>query len=183
MSFLYPFAFVLLLPLYFLYKKHYVSHKYTQREKRFLFLALAFIFIALTRPVIPNALNKQKFDAQDFIVAIDASYSMQAKDLLPSRYEVAKESLKQIIQALPKNRFSIFAFTSNAILISPPTTDTAISIMALEALEPQYILTKGTSLLALLKTISKTSFKQKSLIIFSDGGEDKYLDALLTLVK
>jgi len=183
MSFLYPFVFFLLIPLYFLYAQNYSGHKHKQREKALLFLSLFFITLALSRPVIPNAINKQKFDAEDFIIALDASYSMQAKDLTPSRYEVAKKSLKEIIQTLPQNRFSIFAFTSNAILISPPTTDTAISIMALDALEPKFILTKGTSILELLKTISKTSFKEKNLIIFSDGGEDHNLEGLVKLAK
>ena len=183
MSFLYPFVFFLLIPLYFLYAQNYSEHKHKQREKILLFGSLFFITLALSRPVIPNAINKQKFDAEDFIIALDASYSMQAKDLTPSRYEVAKSTLKEIIQALPKNRFSIFAFTSNAILISPPTTDTAISMMALDALEPKFILTKGTSILELLKTIFKTSFKEKNLIILSDGGEDHNLKGLVKLAK
>lgn len=183
MSFLYPFILFLLIPLYLLYKQSYSTHRYKQREKRLLFISLLFIIIALARPVIPNSLNKQKFDAQDFILAIDASYSMQATDIYPSRYSVAKENVKKIIKALPKNRFSIFAFTSNTILISPPTTDSAVSIMALDALEPQFILTKGTSLLALFKRVSKLSFKEKNLIIFSDGGEEKNLTSLVEIAQ
>ena len=183
MIFLYPFIFFLLVPLLFLYLQTKSIQKYKQREKKLIFLSLAFIIMALSRPVIPNSLNKQKFEAEDFIVALDVSYSMQAKDLSPTRYAVAKQNLKEILQALPKNRFSLFAFTSNALLISPPTTDTAISIMALDALEPSYILTQGTSLSSLLKTIAKSSFEEKNLIIFSDGGEEHNLDTLVTLAK
>ena len=183
MSFLYPFVFFFFIPLYFLYKQNYSTHRYKQREKKFLFLSVVFIIFTLARPVIHDSISKQKFDAQDFIVALDASYSMQAKDLQPSRYTVAKDNLSRLITLLPKHRFSIFAFTSNAILISPPTTDTAISLMALEALQPQFILTKGTSLLELLKTISKTSYKEKNLIIFSDGGEEYNLEALVKFAK
>ncbi len=184
MSFLYPFVFFLFAPLYFLYKHNETpTSRYKKREKLLLFLSLAFILLALARPVLLDTLNKQKFDSQDFIIAIDASFSMQADDLQPTRYEVAKGKLKEILTALPQNRFAIFAFTSNAILISPPTTDTAISLLALEALDPKFILTKGTSLKELLKTISKVSHEEKKLIIFSDGGEERDLEVLVDLAK
>ncbi|OIP53267.1 MAG: hypothetical protein AUK54_09450 [Helicobacteraceae bacterium CG2_30_36_10] len=184
MTFIYPFVFFLFIPLFILYKyETFATNKYKKRARVLLYLSISFAILALSRPVILNTLNKQKFDAQDFIVAIDASYSMQAADLDPTRYIVAKQTLKDIIKAFPKNRFSIFAFTSNAILISPPTTDSAISFMALDSLEPKHILTKGTSLAELLKTVSKTSYEKKSLIIFSDGGEDYDLDTLVNTAK
>ncbi len=69
------------------------------------------------------------------------------------------------------------------MLISPPTTDSTISMMALNSLEPKYILTKGTSLLSLFQSIAKTSYKQKNLIIFTDGGEDKDLASLVDICK
>ncbi len=184
MTVLYPFIFFLFIPLFILYKyENFATNKYKRKERILLYLSISFAILALSRPVILNTLNKEKFDAQDFIVAIDASYSMQAADLEPTRYIVAKQTLKEIIKSLPKNRFAIFAFTSNAILISPPTTDSAISFMALDSLEPKYILTKGTSLRELLKTVSRTSYEKKSLIIFSDGGEDYDLDALVQIAK
>ena len=184
MTLLYPFMFFLFIPLFALYKYENLSQsKHKKREKVLLYLSVAFAILALGRPVVLNSLEKQKFDAADFIIAIDASFSMQATDLEPSRYDVAKNALAQIINALPKNRFSIFAFTSNAILISPPTTDGAISLMALDSLEPKYIMTKGTSISELLKTVSKMTYETKSLIIFSDGGEENDLGALVKLAK
>ena len=184
MSLLYPFVLFLLFPLFFYSKRNKsLLPKHSKRERLFLYISLTLMVFSLSRPVLSNTLNKQKFDAQDYIVAIDASFSMQATDLKPSRYKVAKENLKSILTALPQNRFSIFAFTSNAILISPPTTDTAISLMALNSLQPKYILTKGTSLKTLLKTVARTSYKRKNLIIFSDGGEDYELNILVNLAK
>ena len=184
MSILYPWMFFFLIPLFLLYKGEEVEEdKYKRRQKSLLYLSIFFIITALSRPVIPNTLNEQKFDAQDFIIAIDASYSMQATDLKPNRYEVAKENIKEILRKLNKNRFSIFAFTTNAMLISPPTTDTAISMMALNSLEVKYILTKGTSLLNLITTISKTSYEKKRVIIFSDGGENNDMNELVELCK
>ena len=141
------------------------------------------MLLALARPVIPNALEEQNIDAKDYIIALDASFSMQASDLTPSRYGVAKENIEKIVTTLKKDRFSIFAFTTNTMLISPPTTDSTISMQALNSLEPKYILTKGTSLLGLFKTLAKTSYRSKEVIIFSDGGEDQNLAHLVSLCK
>ena len=184
MSLLYPFILFFLLPLFFLYKRsNKLTQKKRERQKNLLYLSLIFMLLALSRPVIPNALEEQNIDAKDYIIALDASFSMQAKDLLPTRYDVAKENIEKIITTLKKDRFSIFAFTTNSMLISPPTTDATISMQALNSLEPKYILTKGTSLLGLFKTLAKTSYRSKEVIIFSDGGEDQNLAHLVSLCK
>ncbi len=184
MTLLYPWVLSLLIPLYFYYQNDRKEmQQKTKRQKNLLYLSLFFMLLALSRPVLINKPIEQKFDAQDYIIAIDASFSMQADDLMPTRYEAAKRNIASIITVLNRDRFSIFAFTSNAMLISPPTTDSAISMMALNSLEPKYILTKGTSLLSLFQTIAKTSYKQKNLIIFTDGGEDKDLASLVSICK
>jgi len=184
MSLLYSWVLFGLIPLYFLYKHEAVpQEKEKKRQKNLLYLTLFFMLIALSRPVIINAPSEQKFDAKDYIIALDASFSMQADDLKPTRYDAAKKRIEHIITNLNRDRFSLFAFTTNTMLISPPTTDTAISMMALNSLEPKYILTKGTSLLSLFQTIAKTSYEQKNLIVFTDGGEDIELRKLITLCK
>ncbi|QSZ42422.1 VWA domain-containing protein [Sulfurimonas aquatica] len=184
MSFLYPWLFITLLPLYLFYKSLSKSEeKSKNREVALLFISCSFIILSLSRPILIDSKSSEKIDSQEFIVAIDASYSMQADDLKPTRYEVAKLELKKILTKLPKNRFAMFAFTSNAILISPPTTDTQISLSALESLKPEYILTKGTSLIELLRSVSKVSIEEKSLIIFSDGGEEHDLNTLVNIAK
>lgn len=141
------------------------------------------MFIAVAQPAMKNALTDEKFHSQDYIIAIDASYSMQATDLKPSRYLLAKEAIKKLLSKHPKDRFTIFAFTSNALLISPPTTDKTISVQALDALNPNYILTKSTNLSHLFMSVAKTSFKKKNLIIFSDGGDEHDVNALASLLK
>ena len=178
MQFLYPWVLIFLIPLYLYYKKSVISdtqtleNKHQKRQTQLLYLTLSFILIALTRPVMMQGTQSEKVDAQEYIIALDASYSMQADDIKLSRYEAAKSLIKELLAKHPKDRFTIFAFTSNTLLISPPTTDTAISMTALDALNPQYILTKSTELKQLFTTISKSSAEKKNLIIFSDGGEE-----------
>ena len=182
MSFVYPFIFFTFIPLYLFYKKN-IQKSSNPRQTKLLYLSMAFIFLALARPVLQNTLQDEKFDAQEYIIALDASFSMQATDLKPTRYEVAKEAIKKLLQLHQNDRFTLFVFTSNALLISPPTTDTAISISALDAINPHFILTKSTSLKALLESVAKSSFEKKKLIIFSDGGEEHNLNSLLEIAK
>jgi len=192
MSFIHLWVLVALIPLYLMYKKHLKEVRETPlvddtsmgvRQTKLLYLSLFFMIVALSRPVIEESRVDEKFDAQEFIIAIDASFSMQAEDLVPTRYVVAKKAISKLIKMRPKDRFSIFAFTSNALLVSPPTTDTAISMMALDALEPKNILTKSTNLKSLLQTIAKSSFVQKKLIIFTDGGDEHNVKMLADICK
>lgn len=141
------------------------------------------MFLALSRPALQNNYTNEKFDSQDYIIALDISYSMQANDIKPTRYEAAKKAIKELFLLHPKDRFTIFAFTSNPLLISPPTTDTAISLLALESLKPEYILTKSTSLYKLFETLSKTPFEQKNLILLSDGGDEHNIAKLAKIAK
>lgn len=184
MSFLYVWVLTLLIPLFMLYKSDIKEReKEIKLQRNLLFASLVFVIIALSRPVISHSPNEQNFDAQDFIIAIDSSYSMQAEDLKPTRFELAKQNIQELLHQLSNNRFSIFAFTSNAILISPPTTDIQISMIALETLNPKFIMTKGTSLVSLLKTVGKVSNERKKVIIFTDGGEENNLQKILKVAK
>jgi len=168
-----------LIPVYFIYTKDYNQKKQT----KLLYISLLFMFLAMARPALENVYVKQNFDSHDYIIAIDASYSMQADDLKPNRYILAKMAIKKLIKLHPKDRFTLFAFTSSTLLISPPTTDTQISMMALDALNPKYILTKSTNLKNLFKTVAELPQKQKNLIIFSDGGDEHDITTLANIAQ
>ena len=181
MSFVYPFLAFLFIPLYLLYRSDTLVQ--SNKKRKLLYLSLLFAILALMRPVIQNRPTEQKVDASEYIVALDASFSMQADDIKPNRFEAAKASAKELMQQKNKDRFTLFVFTSNALLISPPTTDTQISLMALDAIEPKNILSKSTSLKELFQTVAKLSFEEKNLIIYTDGGEEYNLQVLTQLCK
>ena len=177
MVFLNAWIFFALVPLYFLFKKS----KEHSKQTYLLYITLTLMIIAISRPALKDTISDQKFDAQDYIIALDASFSMQADDIKPTRYIKAKKVIKKLVKEHPKDRFTIFIFTSKTLLISPPTTDTAISLQALDAINPKYILTKSTNLLNLFEKISTLSLKQKNLIIFSDGGDEHDMSQLIDI--
>jgi len=76
----------------------------------------------------------------------------------------------------------LIAFTTNPLLLSPPTTDHTLIDVALKSLNPKYILTKGTSIERLFKKLALMDMGHKNLILMTDGGEENNLMALSTLV-
>ena len=174
-----PFVLFGLLPLYLIYKKSAPHNK----GKKILFLAVLFMFFAMTRPALLQTPSQQSIQTHEYIIALDASFSMQATDLKPNRYNVAKKAIKRLIKQHPRDRFTLFVFTSNALLISPPTNDTELSILALDALNPHYILTKGTHLETLIRKVAQLPVKEKNLLIFSDGGTQNNLQKLTQLIQ
>lgn len=193
MTFLNPWAFVFVLVFVWIFrpllfsKKSLKDEEFINEHKRyyiqtkFILLSLFFTLLALSRPAITNELSKEKFDANEYIIALDASYSMQMDDLKPTRYELAKQNIISLLHLDTQDRFSLFAFTANPLLICPPTSDKAIAISALNSLEPKYILTKSTSLSSLIQRVATLDQEHKSLIIFTDGGDEHDITSLLKI--
>lgn len=157
------------------------EHNLYIKQTKTLVIVLALLILALSRPAMVNEISKEKFEANEYILAIDSSYSMQMDDIKPSRYTKARELITSLLELDSVDRFTLFAFTSNPLLISPPTTDHKIIESALDAFEPKYILTKGTSLENLLHAISDLEQEHKSLLIFSDGGDEHKINTLLKI--
>ena len=141
-------------------------------------IILLLIVVALSRPVMKHGVQDQAIEAKDLIIALDVSYSMRAKDISPSRYDFAKETISDFLKANPKDNIMLIAFTTNPLLLSPPTTDHELIRIALESLNPEYILTKGTSLRKLFEKIASVKNTEKSLLLITDGGEEDDLEQL-----
>ena len=141
------------------------------------------LLVALSRPQLEKGLSQERVDARDVIIALDVSYSMRARDIQPDRYRFAKATIEALLQKDAKDNVMLIAFTTNPLLLSPPTTDHALVKTALEALEPKNILTKGTSLKKLFKQIATDKNGHKELLLITDGGEERDLDALTQALK
>ena len=149
-------------------------------------IVLMLIVTALSRPALQEGLQERSLEAKDIIIALDVSYSMRAKDIEPTRYEFAKETIQALLNENAKDNIMLIAFTTNPLLLSPPTTDHELINIALKSLNPEYILTKGTSLKKLFKKIAsmnRAETSHKSLLLITDGGEDDDLNSLTDLVQ
>ncbi len=94
-----------------------------------------------------------------------------------------KRPFLHCFRPIPGDNIMLIAFTTNPLLLSPPTTDHTLINVALENLNPEFILTKGTSLEKLFKKLASMKMGHKNLILMTDGGEEDNLDKLTTLVQ
>ena len=146
-------------------------------------IILGLFLLTLSRPQLKEGLQTQKIDARDILIALDVSYSMRAEDLSPNRYDYAKETIAHLLDLNTHDNIMLIAFTTNPLLLSPPTTDHQLVRTALDALELKNILTKGTSLTHLFRKITSLKKVQREVLLITDGGEEKDLQKLLEVLE
>lgn len=173
MTFLYPSVLVLLIPLILFF---------TRASKQIIIrvhiVILMLLVLTLSRPVIKSSFHTAEIEAKDIIIALDASYSMHATDIAPTRYRFAKATIQALLRQNTTDNIMLIVFTSNPLLLSPPTTDHTLIEVALKSFNPQFILTKGTSLEKLFHKLQAIQTGHKNLILITDGGEEKHVDNL-----
>lgn len=87
----------------------------------FFLLALILGIVALARPTIPIL---QADPRAAIVLALDVSRSMRATDVLPSRFEAAREALKVFIRELPQGvciGLVTFSRAATEVVAPPPT--------------------------------------------------------------
>jgi len=139
--------------------------------------------LAISSPIVEEGKESSLIKSRDIVIALDISYSMSATDIAPSRYEFAKETINHFLDINPTDNIMLLGFTTNPLILSPPTTDHELIKVALDALNPKYILTKGTSIKRLLKKLISIDSQNKTLILITDGGEEEDIASLSSLIK
>ena len=185
MTFLYPYLLFFIFPilsLLFFIKKSKLSKidfnkdiiiSKSSVKWRYVPFILALFIISLARPVVKESFKQKSFN-QTLFIALDISSSMMAEDIKPNRFQRAKEAIKDLIKKSPfKN--ALLVFTSNPLIIAPPTDDKRVLYKAIDSINPKYILTKSTNIQKLLNFVSKFE-GEINLVIFSDGGEFQNID-------
>lgn len=145
-------------------------------------IILILLTISLSRPIFNKEVKSQEIEAKDIIIALDLSFSMNATDIFPNRYDYSKEVIKYIIQNSISDNIMLIGFTTNPLLLSPPTTDHQLIERALNSINRDYILTRGTSLNKLFNKVADISIINKNLILITDGGEENNFESLYTII-
>ena len=114
-------------------------------------LALAVMIVAMARPSATVMLPTQK---QTIILALYASGSMRAKDVLPSRIEAAQAAAKQFVADVPrKTKIGVVTFAATATLVQAPTDDREAVNAAIDRMQLQRATATGSGLIVSLATI------------------------------
>jgi len=127
------------------------SLKTRKRPPVFLGLGLLLLCISLARP--QTVLMTPVRDAT-VILVMDTSGSMRAKDLQPSRIEVAQKAAQQFIEDKPRSlRVGLVTVAGTAALAQAPTEDRDVLLKALDYLPLQYGSALGTGILVSLEAL------------------------------
>lgn len=138
-------------------------------------IALALLGIALAQPQCGSHSELTKRYGIDLVVALDASASMQARDVKPSRLERAKLELAGLIDRLKGDRVAIVVFAGDAFVQCPLTTDYAAAKLFLRAITPDSVPQQGTALSRALATSRELldnadrGAKGKAVVLITDG--------------
>ena len=147
----------------------------------FVFLAVLFLLLAITRPRWGYHWEDLHQRGVDVIVALDVSNSMLAEDIKPNRLERAKRKISDLLNMLEGDRIGLIAFAGTAFVQCPLTLDYSAARIFLSAIDTQLIPVQGTAIGNAIETSVKAfrtqDKKSKALILITDG-EDQTGNAL-----
>ena len=86
-------------------------------------LGLGLLLLALLRPQVVRDSSESNVEALDIMLCLDISGSMETQDLLPSRVEAAKATLKTFVDNVPGDRIGLVVFAGKAFVQCPLTLD------------------------------------------------------------
>lgn len=137
--------------------------------------------LALAQPRWGETLQSVERRGVDVVLVLDASLSMGARDVAPSRMAVAEALVRRLVQAMPGNRVALLAAEGDGVVMAPLTTDAAVIDLLLDGIEPGSLPVPGTRLggsLDRLPTLfppgdpsgaPSSSGRHRAAILISDG--------------
>ena len=155
--------------------------KWHHAQTIFVFLAVLFLLLAITRPRWGYHWEDLHQRGVDVIVALDVSNSMLAEDIKPNRLERAKRKISDLLNMLEGDRIGLVAFAGTSFVQCPLTLDYSAARIFLSAIDTQLIPVQGTAIGNAIETSVKAfrtlDKKSKALILITDG-EDQTGNAL-----
>ena len=134
---------------------------------------MGLVIIALAGPQFGERMEEVKAVGIDVVVAVDVSNSMDCEDLRPSRIDVARRSLSQLIDRLQGDRLGIVVFAGEAFVQLPITTDRSAARMFTASVDTRTVGTPGTAIGAAIqlatRSFSPDAPGSRAIIVITDG--------------
>lgn len=117
----------------------------------------------------------------DMVLALDASLSMLAPDVRPSRLEQMKQEVRRLRAMSPGDRVGLLAWAGRSYVLSPLTIDASALDLFLDNLNPTVVGQAGTSLARAIHQGTDLLALQKggadrALVVMSDGEDWEAVD-------
>ncbi|MFL5390482.1 MAG: VWA domain-containing protein [Myxococcales bacterium] len=141
--------------------------------------ALFLLFVAAASPQCGERTEIVKRSGIDLVVALDASTSMLARDVKPSRIERARAEISALLDTLRGDRVGIVAFAGEAFVQCPLTIDYSAAKLFLRAVEPGGMPQQGTAIAAALDESRRLleggsrGGAAKAILLVSDGEDQE----------
>ena len=148
------------------------GNRFAKLKATLFITGIIFVFIALARPQWGLEVIQAQGDFAQTVIAVDVSASMRARDVHPDRLTSAKNMLRMLVSHLSHERIGLIAFTSEAYIQCPITTDEDALKYFISSLQPDMLPVAGTSLAAPVKLAAHMLAKypgKKGLILLTDG--------------
>lgn len=139
-------------------------------------VGLTLAAFAAARPQFGGRTELLKARGADVVIAIDASRSMLARDIRPSRLERAKVELAGLVDRLRGNRLALAVFAGEAFVQCPLTTDADALKLFLRAVDTRALAQGGTAVAAAI-SVGVTALDRgqqgqptgRAMILLTDG--------------
>jgi Ca-activated chloride channel family protein len=141
------------------------------------------LILAVSRPFWGSEDIESESSGVDVLFLVDISRSMYAQDVPPSRIELAKRKMKDLVQGLSSSgassRFGITVFAGDGYTVCPVTTDRGVLAQFIDVISPDLVTSLGSNLkagmVAALGRLDELALRHSRLILISDG-EDNFFD-------
>jgi Ca-activated chloride channel family protein len=138
-------------------------------------LGVALLFVAAAGPQCGERTELVKRTGVDLVIALDASASMLARDMKPSRLERARLEISTLLDHLKGDRVGLVVFAGEAFVQCPLTVDYSAAKLFLRAVDPLGMPQQGTALAAALRESRRVldgggrTGAAKVVLVLSDG--------------
>ena len=140
-------------------------------------LLLAAVIVALARPRSGASAETVTSEGINVVLAVDLSSSMLAQDFQPqNRLEVAKDKLRQFVQARRSDRIGIVAFAGEALTQVPLTTDYPVVQAAISNLQAGQLedgTAIGTAIATAANRLRNAPGRSRVMILLTDGENNR----------
>jgi Ca-activated chloride channel homolog len=156
-----------------------LSQRHSRRTKvifRGLFaltlLAFFAMIFAISRPVRLKTQVKRWSEGIDMVIVFDVSESMDADDLVPTRFIAAKNVVREFISHRTEDRIGLVVFGGEAVMKSPLTHDHDFLLSQVDEIKMRELkqgTAIGSGLANGISRLRKSESKNKVVVLLTDG--------------
>ncbi len=136
-------------------------------------VALVLLALGLMGPQSIRARSSTDVEGIDIVLALDMSFSMQAMDIAPNRFDAMKHVVREFITRRPNDRIGAVVFGRDAYTLLPLTTDKDALLTVIGSLGLELIDGRGTAIGnavgTALNRLRRSTAKSRVVILLTDG--------------